>query len=883
MNKKDWYKKSTIKVLEELNTSMDGLTNNEFINCQKEQGLNILPKKNQKKLISIFFDNFKDPIIIVLLIAAFLSFVIGEGIDSIAILLIIFLDLILGTIEEYKANRSAEALQNLIKVDVKVLRDEKEIIVDSSNIVRGDIIILESGNKISADARILECQNFTVDESLLTGESINIEKNSNVIKKEVPLAERRNMVYAGTSVITGRCVAVVTEIGVQTEIGKIAKEVNSIDNEKSPLTIRMDKFSKQISILIIIIAIVVAIVLKSKGYEGTDIFLSVIALSVSAMPEGLHLALTMALTIGSNKMLKKNVIVKELNAVESLGSCTVIASDKTGTLTVNEQTAKKIVLPNDCVYEVSGSGYNDKGSIKAVDGANINDIDLIIKSGYINNEAKLEKVGKTFESFGDSIDIAFLSLSKKHDINLSNMVKKDIIPYESEKKYSAVFYEEENQNYCTVKGSVEVVLNFCNTMTVNNKKVKLNKEHILNQNESLAKEGYRVIALASSKVNRKYDKEKIENLSFIGLVAFIDPIRSSAVKSINNCRKAGIKVVMITGDHPLTAFSIAKDLGIAQYNNDVASGVDIDNYLNKSELEFDNFVRNKTVFSRVTPIQKLKIVESFKRQGEFVAVTGDGVNDAPALKAANIGIAMGSGTDVAKETASMIIVDDNFSSIVDGIEEGRIAYSNIRKICYLLLSTGMSEVLFFLLSIILNLPIPLVAIQLLWINIVTDGLQDLALSFEKGEKDIMEERPRNPEESLFDKELALEVGISGVFIGLLVFVIWYFLIKVANMEVTTARGFVLMLMVFIQNIHVLNCTSEKNSILTFSPKKNPFIIFSILSAIILQIIVMEVPILSSFLQISSMSITEIFTMFVLAIPVLIVMELYKVVRFYKSK
>ena len=340
---------------------------------------------------------------------------------------------------------------------------------------------------------------------------------------------------------------------------------------------------------------------------------------------------------------------------------------------------------------------------------------------------------------------------------------------------------------------------------------------------------------------------------------------------------------MITGDHPMTAFSIAKDLGIAQYNNDVVSGVDIDNYMDKSQIEFDNIVRNKTVFSRVTPIQKLKIVESLKRQGEFVAVTGDGVNDAPALKADNIGIAMGSGTDVAKETASMIIVNDDFSSIVNGIEEGRVAYSNIRKICYLLLSCGISEVLFFLLSIVLDLPIPLVAIQLLWINIVTDGLQDLALSFEKGENDIMEEKPRNPSESLFDKDLVLEVLVAGIFIGLLVFAVWYYLINVANIEVSAARGFILMLMVFIQNIHVLNCTSEKKSILFFSIKKNPFIVFSILSAIGLQILFMEVPILSRFLQTSSMNTTEIFTMFVLAIPVLIVMELYKVIRFYKSK
>ena len=887
MNGEDWYKKSCTKTLEELSVDKSkGLSKKEVESRQASQGLNVLPKKKRKSIISIFFNEFKDPIIIVLLIAAFLSFIVGEIVDSLAIVLIVLLDMLLATFEEYKANQNAESLQNLIKVEVKVIREGQPVVVDSSNLVVGDILVLESGNKISADARIIESKNLTVDESVLTGESLNVEKNNETLRRTLPVYKRKNMIYAGTSVITGRALAVVTAISTNTEIGKIAHEVNNTEEEKSPLTIRIDKFSKQISLFIIIIAIIISIVLKSKGFEGTEIFLSVIALAVSAMPEGLPLALTMALTIGSNRMLKKNVIVKKLNAVESLGSCTVIASDKTGTLTVNEQTAKKILLPDGKVFEVSGAGYNDKGKIKGTTDE-LENIRLLMESICINNEATLIKEKSDWVKYGDSIDIAFLALGRKYkksiDFDISSIVKKDIIPYESENKYSAVFYEKDNNNYCTVKGSTEVILDFCDYMRVNNKRTKIDKEQILKQNNDLAKEGYRVIAVASSKLNKKYDPSKIEKLEFLGLFAFIDPIREDVIDSINKCKKAGIKVVMITGDHPYTAFAISKDIGIAQYFNDVTTSEEIEIYLNKSEIEFDNFIRNKTVFSRVTPLQKLKIVESYKRQGEFVAVTGDGVNDAPAIKSANIGISMGSGTDVAKETSSMIITNDNFTSIVDGIEEGRVAYSNIRKICYLLLSCGISEVLFFLLSITCNLPMPLVAIQLLWINIVTDGLQDLALSFEKSEDDIMNDTPRNPKESLFDKNLILEVLISGIFIGLLVFAVWYYLINIAKADTSIARGYILVLMVFIQNIHVLNCRSEKNSTFKISLKKNPFVIFSILSAILIQILFMEVPILSRFLQTSSIPFTDIIGLFVISIPVLIVMELYKLIRFYHSE
>ena len=420
-------------------------------------------------------------------------------------------------------------------------------------------------------------------------------------------------------------------------------------------------------------------------------------------------------------------------------------------------------------------------------------------------------------------------------------------------------------------------------MMINNKKEKIDKKKILNQNEELAKQGYRVIASAYKEVDKEYDSKDINNLIFLGLVAFIDPLREDSITAISQCRKAGIKVVMITGDHPSTAFSIAKDLGIASYLNDVATSKDIQKNLKLSDTEFDNFVRNKTVFSRVTPFEKLKIVESFKRQGEFVAVTGDGVNDAPALKAASIGIAMENATDVAKESASMIIKNNDFSSIIEGIKEGRVAYCNIRKICYLLLSCGLSEVLFFTLSILFNMPIPLIAVQLLWLNVVTDGLQDLALSFEKCEDNIMNDAPQNPKELLFNKNLILETLISGLFIGIFVFVIWYYLINISKINITLARTYILTLMVFIQNIHVLNCRSEKQSIFKVSILKNPFIIVSIITSIVLQICFIKIPSLSGLLQIDCIGINEILSLCILSVPILIIMEIYKIIRFYNPK
>lgn len=872
-----YYNKNIEDILKELQTSNIGLTKKEVFERQQKYGKNTLPKKEKDSILKIFFNEFKDPMVILLLVAILASLIAGEVVDAIAIIFIVLIDAVMGAYQENKANNTALALAKLVTTKVKVVRDDDVISIDAEDLTIGDYVLLESGDKISADMRIVEAHNLMIDESILTGESVQVSKNSEVINKDnVIIAEQSNMAFSGTTVVTGRAKAIVVSIGLKTEIGKIADSINNTEEEKSPLTIRVEKLSKQISMLVLIVAIVINVVLIIKDVPYHEIFLFVIALAVSAMPEGLPLALTMALTIASNKMAKKNVIVRKLKSAESLGSCTVIASDKTGTLTVNEQTAKKILLPDNDEYNISGIGFSFDGEVT---GKNIKLAKEITCLGVINNESDVDE----HQTIGDSIDIAFKVLGKKLNIETHTIKNLEIIPYESENKYSAVFYEKDGETYCTVKGSLEVVKSFCgNINLVDN---GINSTILEEQNEWLAKDGYRVIALANGKIKKqdKYTSDDIKNLTFMGMVGFIDPIRKEAVASIEECHIAGIKVLMITGDHPLTAFSIAKDLKLTNEYSEVTTGEEVDEEFEKGEKSFDNFIRRKFVFARVTPLQKLKIVESLKRQGEFVAVTGDGVNDAPALKAANIGIAMGSGTDIARETADMIIIDDNFKSIVAGIKEGRVAYANIRKIILFLISCGLAEVTFFCLSIILDLPMPLVAIQLLWINVVTDGIQDFALSFEKAEEGILKERPRNPKESIFNKEILQEILVSGLVIGGIVFVVWYFLLNKLNMDVILARGYIMALMVFIQNIHVFNCRSEHKSAFSTPLKNNKLIAVAFFSSIILQVIVMEVPFLSNFLQTVSIPFIHLVYLFSLALLVLVVMEIYKKINNFVRK
>ena len=857
-----FYKKETKEVLQELHTSENGLNNNEVQKRKEKYGKNELPKKKRETVWHIFFNEFKDPIVILLMVAILASFIVGEVMDAVAILFIVLLDACMGTYQENKANKTAEALANLVKTKVAVIRNGKTNSIDAEEVTIGDIVLLESGDKVSADIRLLETYNLKINESVLTGESTEVHKIAEALPdEELTISDQKNMAFSGTTVVRGRAKGVVVGIGLNTELGKIADSMNQTEDEKSPLTIRVEKLSKQISILVLIIVVLIATLLIIKDVPYDEIFLSVIALAVSAMPEGLPLALTMALTIASNKMAKKNVIVRKLNAAESLGSCTVIASDKTGTLTINEQTAKKIIFPDDREYIVDESGIVGE---EKLDTSSKKDIAGLAFLGGINNEASIEDGKKE----GDAIDVAFLIFAKKLNVTLTDAKIITMLPYESENKYSAVFYEQDGETYATVKGSLETVCSFCD---------KVDEKNLNKQNEDLAKDGFRMIALASGRVPKKneYTASDLKNLTYKGMLAFIDPIRKEAISSIKECREAGIKVLMITGDHPLTALSIAKDLGLATKGSEVTTGLEIESKFAKGEKSFDKFIKQKRVFARVTPIEKLHIVESLKRQGEFVAVTGDGVNDAPALKAANIGVAMGSGTDIARETADMIIVDDNFTSIVAGVMEGRIAYANIRKIIYFLISCGVAEVVFFLISILLNLPMPLVAIQLLWLNVVTDGIQDFALSFEKGTKDILKQPPIKPQESIFNKTLLQEILVAGGIIGIIVLIVWYYLIDVVAMDTEMARGYIMCLMVFIQNIHVFNCRSEDKSAFKVPLKNNCLIVGGVVCSIILQIIVMEVPFLSQFLQTTSIPFINLVYLFLIACSILVLVEIYK--------
>ena len=847
-----------------------GISAKEASSRAVKYGPNILPKKKRDSILKIFFHEFLDPMVLLLVVAIVASVIAGEIIDAAVIAFIILVDAVMGAYQENKANNTAEALANYIKVQVKVIRDGEEQIIGAEELVPGDLVLLESGDKISADMRIIETHNFSVDESILTGESVQVAKNAETIRKTgAALGDQRNMAFSGTNVVSGRAKAIVARTGLSTELGKIADSLNKTDKAKSPLTLRVEKLSRQITIMILVIAAVLTTLLIVKHTPYTEILLTVIAFAVSAMPEGLPLALTMALSIASNRMAKRNVIVRKLKAAESLGSCTVIASDKTGTLTVNQQTAKKIVLPNGETYQVSGTGFSINGKVTGNVMSYAEEIGLL---GVLNNEANIDNG----HQIGDSIDIAFLVLGKKLGVKTSGIKIVERIPYESENKYSAVFYEKGGECYCTVKGSLEVVAGFCDKVNfLRSKDIK--KLH--QQNEELARDGHRVIALATGKIahKNKYTEADIKKLTFMGMVGFIDPIRKEAAASIRDCHTAGIKVLMITGDHPLTAFSIARDLGLTDTLERVASGKDVEEYFRRGEADFDKFVSGKLVFARVSPLQKLHIVESLKRQGEFVAVTGDGVNDAPALKAANIGVAMGSGTDIARETADMIIVDDNFKSIVSGVEEGRVAYANIRKIIFFLISCNIAEAVFFCLAIALDLPMPFVAVQLLWLNVVTDGVQDFALSFEKAEPGILHEKPRSPKESIFDKVLLRKILYSATIITIIIFSVYYYLVRVMQIDIVAARSYTMCLMVFIQNIHAFNCRSEKRSVFSMPLRNNYVFLFGIAGTILLQLIVMEVPVLSAFLQTETMPAYLVALFFGIALIILVALEIYKLI------
>ena len=669
---------------------------------------------------------------------------------------------------------------------------------------------------------------------------------TDVLAKNTELAERLNIAFAGTVVTNGRGKGVVIGVGKDTEFGKVAENVLQTEDTKSPLEIKLSKFSRQISIGFIILAIILAIILYLKNYEISEIFSAVIALTISAIPEGLTIAMTIVLSIASNKMARKNVIIKKLNSVESLGSCTVIATDKTGTLTANEQTAKKIIFPSNKIVYIKGIGYNDVGEIK-YEGNSANEIKTLGLMGMINNEASLKLENHKWSHSGDAIDTAFLALGLKASVN--DVPKAEYrIAYEPAQKYSAVFFKQKDKMTVTVKGAPERILDFCEYMNIDGENQKIDKQKILYQNNQLAGEGFRVIGVAklnenSLEVKKEYDENDIKGLTFLGLVGFIDPIREDVEEAVQMCKNAGIKTIMITGDQKNTAEAIGKKLGI-----------------------------NK-IYSRVTPMEKLEIVNNLKADDEFVAVTGDGVNDVPALKAANIGVAMGSGTDIAKDTGNMIITDDNFSTIVKGIEEGRRAYNNIRKVIYLLLSTGFSEIILFVLSIISNLPIPLLAIQLLWLNLITNGIQGDALAFEEDKENVLNKKIKR--QKIFDNLMIKEITISAIIMSVLEFVFYVYLYRIKNLDITLVRSYLLTFMVFLENIQIFNCRSERISMFKISGNNNRFLIISIILTLCIQTIIVRIPETAGFFRLTTIPIENIGMLFLGTIPLIMGMEIFK--------
>ncbi len=859
-----FHTKSIDETVSDLKTSTLGLTSNQAKKREEKYGLNILPQEPDKSIFTHFLEQFKSPIIYILLIATIMAAVIGEFTDAGFILVVLALNAIIGTYQEYFASKKAKSLQNLIKTDVIVLRDGKNLQLDSRYVVSGDVLVFEPGTKVAADIRLIKSNNLLVDESLLTGESVDVYKDAQFLSEniELLLSDRKNMLFAGTFISSGRGVGVVCTIAKDTEAGKIAQLLNQKTEAKIPLIEKMEKFSFTISIVIAVMIIILFFLGLLKGMELYALFLFSVALAVSTIPEGLPVAITVALTSASMAMSKRNVIVRKLAAIEGLGACTLIASDKTGTLTQNKLSVE---------YFISTDGVYDMDTLSHAD-------DKVYLASILCNEIHIqENKDKKINFFGDQVDIAlaqFVTNANESYIDYLHTYKKvDEIPYEPQNRFSAVLVELDNEVFQFSKGSAETILEHCHI-------TQDKKDAILKDIDEWALKGYRTIALAY-KDSSNESKITLENFTYLGFVAIIDPVRKESPKATKAALDAGIKVVMITGDHPNTALCIAKELGIASDDSFVMS--------EKELLKWENSgtdakqIADKTVFSRVTPSQKMKIVIAFQSLGHYVAVTGDGVNDAPALRHANIGIAMGKdGTDIAKASSDIILTDDNFASIISGIEEGRRTYDNIRKVIYLLLSTGFAELVLVMLSFIMELPLPLLPVQLLWLNLVTNGIQDVMLGLEKAEPNLLKRKPRPPKEPIFNTLMLRRIFVGGTFIGVTSFILFYFLLK-GGESVESARNITLLLMVLFENVHVFNSRSEHNFLYKIQYKNSLLLIGVVIFTQLLHITCMHIPFMQKVLSTQSVSFDTWLGLAAVALTLVVVMEIDKWFMFKKGR
>ncbi|MBM4141453.1 MAG: cation-transporting P-type ATPase [Nitrospira sp.] len=885
----NWYQLSVKEIFHKLNTSDSGLTEEEVKQRLTQYGPNKLAEEEKISKIKILLHQFTSPLIYILLIAGVVTVFLREYIDSGVIFAVVILNAVIGFFQEYKAEESVRALKRMVVPKARVLRNGKEREINSEELVPGDIVLLASGTRVPADLRIIHAIELRTDESLLTGESLPVEKTYHALKEEnlIP-GDQKNMAFMGAVVVNGRAKGVVVETGGKTVLGSIAREVKEIGTVKAPLQEKIHGFAKAIGFIVLGASVALFFVGILIGESAKDMFMTAVAAAVATIPEGLPIVVTIAMAVGVARMARQNAIIRKLPAVETLGSTTVIGSDKTGTLTKNEMTVK-LIYDGKHTYEVGGSGYEPEGEILH-EGLPINlkerkHLAHVLRIGLLCNESNIYEEEGQYKVDGDPTEGALIVSAMKAGLHTEEEKEKyqqiAIIPFESDRGYMATLHKHRGKKVIFVKGAPEKILDMC-AKAIENEEV--DKKEILHIASEFAKEGLRVLAFAYKEAPDELEdltckevecRDVESGLVFSGLQGMIDPPRPEAIQAIDDCKRAGIRVVMITGDHAVTARTIARMLGIADNNSEVLTGKKLEEM--DDEKLFEK-VTHVSVFARVSPQHKLRIVQQVKKHGDIVAVTGDGVNDAPALKAAHIGVAMGkSGTDVAKEASDMVLTDDNFASIFNAVKEGRIVFDNIRKVTFFLIPTGIAAILSILGTIILGVPIPYVPAQLLWINLVTNGLQDVALAFEPGEKGTIERPPRDPKEGIMNRLLIERTILVGLLIS--AGVVYNFMTALnEGVSLEKARTVAVTTMVFFQFFQAWNSRSELQSVFKISPMSNPFLFYSMIAAFLAQLSVIYVPALQWVFRTEPITTDEWLQILIVSATVILVVEIDKWMR-----
>ncbi|MCD6575847.1 MAG: calcium-translocating P-type ATPase, SERCA-type [Nanoarchaeota archaeon] len=847
MGESAWHTLKIKEIFRVLETSENGLTSEEAERRLSEFGPNELTKEKKKTILSIFLNQFKSFLIIILIIAALISFAVGETLNSIVILIILLINAFLGFFQEYKAEKAVEALKKMTAPRALVLRDGVKKEIFSRELVPGDIVYLEEGKQVPADVRIIESQNLKVDESILTGESLPVLKEVCTLKKEVPLSEMKNMAFFGTYVTYGHGKGVVVRTGMETEMGKIAELVQETIEEETPLKRKLNNLAKQLGLIVLfIIGLVFLLNIYVHSKELIEIFILAIAMAISAVPEGLPMVVTLTLALGMQAMAKQNAIVRKLMAVETLGATTVICSDKTGTLTKNEMTVTEIYA-NGKFIEVTGAGYKPIGKF-LLDGKEINPssdktLSRLLEIGALCNNAEMIK-DDGWRVIGDPTEGALISLAEKGGFSPEKLKKQakfiTEVPFSSERKMMSVAYSNKKV-ISYVKGAPEKIIDRCNFILENGKVKKITpaiKKQLIKTSNKMAGKPLRVLAFAYKELpkRKKYTFKDMEyGLTFVGFVGMIDPPREGVKDAIRKCNEAGIRVIMITGDHKTTAVAIAKEIGIMKEGDICITGMELEGM---SLKELEEVVDKVSVFARVSPEHKVKILQALDSKGETVAMTGDGVNDAPALKRAHIGVAMGiKGTDVAKQASDMILEDDNFSTIVKAVESGRRIYDNIKKFVRFELAANFDEIAVISFAAISGLPLPLLPLQLLWINLVTDTIPATTLAIDPPEKDIMRRPPRKRNENMILDMLPylLATIVVCTFVDT-----WLFLWGL-QYGIQKARTLVFTGTVMFQLFLVFNIRSERRPFLRTNPFENKYLVLGVFASFLLQLAVVYLP------------------------------------------